>query len=144
MAFSKFCVMTIAIASLASCSASQVAAETILANGRIYTLDPKAPWVEAMVIRDSEIVFAGTTIDAKAHGTRGATTIDLKRHVVLPGLHDVHMHPLEANNPAAGTCLFDAPLSLKRIKQIMADCRDRQQGTAWITGWGFSLADLSV
>ncbi len=40
--------------------------------------------------------------------------VDLKGKTVLPGIHDVHQHPLEVGNEAGGQCMLKAHWSLER------------------------------
>jgi len=68
-------------------------ADTVLTGGRIYTLDPARPWVQAVAIQGGRFVYVGD--DAGAGAWVGPLT---KRHalggkLVLPGLIDGHTHP---------------------------------------------------
>src|SRR5262249_976150 len=65
-------------------------AMTVLANGRIYTLDAAHPVVDALVVRDGRIAFAGRRADANVPA--GEPVIDLGGRPVLPGLVDAHGH----------------------------------------------------
>src|SRR5690348_15441745 len=60
-------------------------ADTILLHARIYTVDSKHPWAEALAIRDGKILAVGS--DREIGRLRGASTevIDAKGRLVLPG-----------------------------------------------------------
>ncbi len=80
---------------LVACTAAQAQfpnqnADLILEGGEIYT---PSGWAEAMAIRDGVIVAVGDA--AAVAPLRGASTevIDLAGATVLPGLHDMHVHP---------------------------------------------------
>ena len=46
-------------------SVSSPDADLLLFNGKIYTLDEKQPWVEAVAVKDGDIVFVGNLSEAK-------------------------------------------------------------------------------
>jgi hypothetical protein len=75
----------------------QSAADSVLLHGRIYTLDTKHPWAEALAIRNGKIVAVGS--DREIGRLRGASTqvIDAKGHLVLPGFTDCHTHFMEGS-----------------------------------------------
>ena len=41
------------------------AADYLLTNGKVYTVDPQRPWAEAIAVKGNEIVFVGSTENAK-------------------------------------------------------------------------------
>lgn len=100
------------------------AADTVLAGGRIYTADADRRFVEAIAVAGDEIVFAGTNAEARAYIGPQTEEIDLAGRLVLPGLHDTHIHPEDAM--AVESCNLDnQPLSLAELKDFVGACRDR-------------------
>ena len=81
--------------SLAACAAVQQpaapAADWVLTNGRIYTVDEAQPWAEAVAIRNGKIVHVGD--NASASKFEAAQTTDLGGRMVMPGIVDGHTHP---------------------------------------------------
>ncbi len=77
-------------------AAAQQTADTIYFNGKIVTLWEAHPIVEAVAIRGSRFLAAGTNREVLR--TAGARTkkIDLHGRTVLPGLIDSHTHPISA------------------------------------------------
>jgi len=69
-------------------------AEKVYFNGHIYTFDEDNTQVEAVVVKDGNIVFTGTNADALANEfvTDATTLIDLEGKFVLPGFIDPHSH----------------------------------------------------
>lgn len=61
-------------------------------NGLVYTVDPKNPKAEALVIKGRDIVFVGVEKDAAAHVDATTTVVDLKGGMVCPGFIDAHDH----------------------------------------------------
>ena len=74
-----------------------------LINGRIYTLDPARPWVEALAINREHIVATGSTTEIVAM-SRTARIIDLKGAFASPGLNDAHVHVTVREGRRRPTC----------------------------------------
>jgi predicted amidohydrolase YtcJ len=73
------------------------AADLILYNGKIVTVDPNFSIRQAVAIKNGRIAAVGAN-QAILKAERGPSTrvIDLGGRTVLPGLIDSHLHPLEA------------------------------------------------
>ena len=69
------------------------AADLILEHGAIRV---DGGWVEALAIRQGVIIAVGDQASVRVH--RGAATriVDLAGATVVPGLHDMHVHPISA------------------------------------------------
>ena len=63
---------------------------TLLTNGRIHTMDAAGSVVDALVIRDGRVAFAGGRADVNP--AAGEPVVDLGDRTVLPGLVDGHGH----------------------------------------------------
>src|SRR5437879_1837274 len=81
---------------LAPSAQAQNAADSVLLNGKIVTLDPAAPAAEALAVRDGKIIAIGRTADIRALAGSGTRVIDLAGRTVIPGLIDSHMHAIRA------------------------------------------------
>ena len=118
------------------------AADLVLHNGDIYTVNASEPWAEAIAVEDGKIVFVGKNEDARAFILDGTNVVDLKGRFVMPGIHDVHIHPLEANNPASGDCLLKAGVRAERQLATIRDCAADAKGAKWVLGWGHYIDDV--
>ncbi|UOT03258.1 amidohydrolase [Rhodococcus opacus] len=65
-----------------------------LVNGRIYTVDAAAPWVQAVLIEDGVFTVVGSDDDVRAAAPDGTEFVDLRGRMAMPGLHDAHTHLL--------------------------------------------------
>lgn len=78
---------------LIACDAG--AADLVLRDGAIYTLDAKHPWASTLAIHDGKIAFVGEYGEtALTPYLKDARVVDLHGAMVLPGFHDSHMHLL--------------------------------------------------
>jgi len=67
-------------------------AERILLGGRIATLDPARPFVEALALGGGRVLAAGTTQDVMEHRGPATEVIALGGRTAIPGLIDSHLH----------------------------------------------------
>ena len=64
--------------------------DTLLYNGRIYTMEEEGKTAQAIGIENNKIVFIGS--DAEAETLSAVNRIDLQGRIVLPGFIEGHMH----------------------------------------------------
>ena len=69
---------------------------TVFTNGRIVTVDEAFSITDAMAVDGQRIVALGEKAKALATAQPGATRVDLRGQMVLPGLMDSHAHPVGA------------------------------------------------
>ena len=112
-----------------------------LVNGRIYTANPAQTWAEALVIKDGVIRFVGSTVGARDHIESGMEILDLHGKLALPGLHDVHMHPLEAGSEVV-KCELSPEDGLPQWKYAISECANLNPGAGWLLGHGHGLDEL--
>lgn len=74
-------------------TASAGAADLVLHDAAVYTLNDKQPSATALVIHDGRIAYVGDEAGVKSY-LSGARVIDLHGAMVLPGFHDAHIHPM--------------------------------------------------
>lgn len=111
-----------------------VPADLLLTDGYIYTVDNARNVAQAVAVRNGEIVFVGSTAEALGYQGPKTRTIDLEGRMVLPGLHDVHVHIFEIVEPDVCT-LRNQPLSLEEMVPVLQECIHRyelQEGE-WLT-----------
>ena len=85
-------------------------ADTVALNGKIYTVNPKQPWAEAVAIKGTDIVYVGDNEGSKAFIGKETTVADLNED--LPMLQTVRdVLELQDRSPLGHEIvLFDAPL----------------------------------
>lgn len=112
-----------------------------LINGKIYTVDDQRSIEEAVVVKNGSIVFVGSTAEAQSRIDVDTLVVDLKGKLVLPGIHDSHLHPLEAGSEAI-TCILDSSISPEKQTATLKACGKEDTGLDWVLGWGHSLERL--
>jgi predicted amidohydrolase YtcJ len=63
-------------------------------DAKAYTLNEKAPWAEAVVVRDDTIIYVGDAEGAAELIGESTDVRDLGGQLLLPGFIDSHVHPL--------------------------------------------------
>ncbi len=78
------------------------AADYLLANGKIFTVDPQQPWAEAVAVKGNEIIFVGSTADAQELIGENTKVADLGGRMVMPGIIETHLHTMLASIAGSG------------------------------------------
>ena len=69
------------------------AADLVIINGKVFTVDDSNPAAEALAVRGEKIISVGTTKEISAFVEDGLTTvIDAGGRLVIPGFNDAHVH----------------------------------------------------
>ncbi|CRL62502.1 amidohydrolase [Proteus penneri] len=67
-------------------------ATEIFINGEIHTLDRENPLAQAIAVHQGKFLFIGSNDEAMQFQNAETKIIDLKKHVIIPGLNDSHLH----------------------------------------------------
>ncbi|MCI5056539.1 MAG: amidohydrolase [Flavobacteriales bacterium] len=112
--------------------------ETLYYNGDIYTVNENQPKAEAMIIKGGKIIaIGGAEIENLA--STNAYRVNLNGAFVMPGIHDVHMHPLEAASENFQFSLDENALQVEDYVLDIEKAIDQNESSDWILGWGFDL-----
>jgi predicted amidohydrolase YtcJ len=128
--------LSVVLLGLAVPQRHSAAADLVLLNGNIYTVNEKMPHAEAVAIKGDRIVFVGTNAAAKPFQGPNTRVVDLHGATVVPGMTDAHYHFLgvgqrEMNLNLEGlTTLEDF---LAKVKERV----DKAKPGEWITGRGW-------
>jgi predicted amidohydrolase YtcJ len=124
------------LAVLAGCTKQRPAADTIIANAKVYTVDAKQPWAEAVAIQGERILFVGSGKEAMRHRTSGTKVIDAGGRLLLPGIEDSHVHFVSGSENLAKVDLAGT----RNVEEVQARIRQFAQEhpqAAWIQGRGW-------
>ncbi len=97
-------------------------ADTIFRGGKIYTVEAKQPWAEAVAIQGNRIVYVGSQHGAEAWQGSRTKVVEIGHGLLLPGFVDGHNHFLAGAVPKRGVALTgskDKTELLNRIRQYV-------------------------
>lgn len=101
-------------------------------NGKIYTVNPKQPLAEAVLIEGNKIIFVGSNEEARKLLDKSTEVIDLKGKLMLPGFIDDHVHFTSGGFYLQGIDLRQAK-STAEFREILKNYVAQHKGK-WITG----------
>lgn len=128
---------TLLIFACAAIAQSQGRAQTVVLNAKIYTLNPRQPWAEAIAIRAGKIVAVGTEKEITAFRGPATKVIDAQGRLVLPGFTDCHIHFLDGSLSLLRVNLDEAK-SIADIQKMVKAYADAHPSAPWILGRGWS------
>ena len=137
--FYRALTLTLLLVGLVGCQqpdsdGSPDAAQTVLLNGRIYTVDASAPWVEAVAIADGKYVFVGTSDEAQKYVDETTRVFDLQGAMVMPGINDTHSHPWQGGLKVLYECNFAFDATPDEIAEVVRGCVEANPDAEWIRG----------
>jgi predicted amidohydrolase YtcJ len=116
---------------------SDGAADVIVTHGRVYTVNDKAPWAEAVAIRDGKILAVGKEVEIEKLESASTKVVDAGGRVVLPGFTDCHVHFMGGSEALTGVILDDAKTVEEYQKRVKAFA-DAHPDAPWILGRGWT------
>lgn len=106
---------------------------TLYLNGKIHTQDGQRSQAEAMVVQGGKFTYVGTREGAEALKNGATQVVDLQGKMVLPGLHDNHIHLL--GTVALDMCDLDGQsVNLDQLAAKIGECLPRSPrlpGNGW-------------
>ena len=103
-----------------------VAADLVIRHAKIYTVDKNQPLAEALAVKDGRLLYVGSAHEVQAFIGPHTHVEDLGGRLVLPGLIDSHIHPLDIAD--LDVCdLDDHALPLKELSKFVSACLTRFQ-----------------
>ena len=128
------------------CSDDSRTPETIYTNGFIYTVNPEQPNAEALAVRDGEIIAVGSNKEIQAQVSDQARVVDLDGGMLMPGIHDMHAHPMEAGEKYNFQCAFPFTFTMDQIVAKITECAAETPPGEWIRGgqWAMELMETET
>lgn len=112
------------------------AADLVLKNGRIYTVDASRAWATSVAIRDGRITAVGKDADTARLVGAQTKVVDLHGKLVLPAFHDAHAHPVWGGLSYSQCPLYEGNTPAE-YQQLIAKCVAGQPGSDWVYGVGW-------
>lgn len=118
-------------------------ADLLLANGRVLTLDPARPVVEALAVRGGRISAIGSFDELAPMLDSRTTVIDIGGGTAVPGFHDAHMHLLSYARSHARLDSRDARSLTELLESIASRARTTSPGD-WVRVARFDEVALAM
>ena len=113
------------------------AADLVLINGKIVTVDVKNPRAEALAVKGDTIVAVGSYKEIRTYIDKGKTkVIDLQGKLALPGFNDSHVHFVYGGHALMAISL-DGVTSPAEIQRRVREKVDTKKEGEWISGRGW-------
>ena len=143
----RLCFPVVLLALSTACSDTSDNTETVtkadfvFQNGTVYTANESQSVVQAIAVKGDEIIYVGNDEDVQSLIGEETHVKDLQGKLLIPGLHDVHIHPLGIVKQ--DVCDFDSePHSLEAMIPVLQECITRYDINAgeWlmVEQWAFT------
>jgi predicted amidohydrolase YtcJ len=93
---------------LPAAAQEKIAADLIVLNGKIWTVNRAQPEVEALAVIRDRIAAVGTSADMRRLAGPKTRTLDAKGRRIVPGFYDSHVHLLGSGLRLSEVALKDA------------------------------------
>jgi hypothetical protein len=113
------------------------AADVVVVNARIYTLNKSQPWAEAIAIRGNKILAVGRAQEISPMRDGHTKVIDAGGRLILPGFVDSHIHMLEGSINAQWM-VIEPSQSLSGLQEQLKAYAAAHPKKNWILGRGWS------
>ena len=139
----KRLLLTSCLAALVVSTGSAIAAaDLVIVNADVRTVDPSKPKVQAFAVENGKFTATGTNDEIKMLADGGTKIIDAGGKTVTPGFIDGHTHLTSGTDMVVGADLSyipDKKTWLEKIKEADA----RLPKGAWLTGggWDYTLGE---
>lgn len=117
------------------------AADLVLTNGAVYTVDAARSWARALAIGGERLLYVGSDAGALAHAGPATRVVDLDGRMVLPAFHDSHLHPVTGGLELAQCCLtgLQSRAEVEAAIAAYAAAHPPHPTDGWIVGGGWEL-----
>ena len=141
-AFATAAVFFISNATAFGQSAPAAPADLVVLHGRVYTVNAKQPWAEAVAIRQGKIIAVGTDEEIARLQSKHTKVIDAGGRLVMPGFVDCHIHFTEGALGISRVHLEGAQ-NIGDIQKNLREYAAKHPGNSWILGTGWNYAMFS-
>ncbi|MFK7956351.1 MAG: amidohydrolase [Lysobacterales bacterium] len=112
---------------------AKLAPDAVYYNAKIYSVDPANSWHQALAVKNGQILSLGTDEEVLELSGGETRVVDLNGAMVMPGIHDTHMHPLDAGISKTLECSFLSN-DLEEVLNILKGCIAKAQPGEWVRG----------
>lgn len=132
------CAWWLLAAGLAAQTANPVAADLLIINAKVTTLDPDRSEAEAVAILGNQIMQVGSNRDIIALRGPNTRTVDAGGRRLIPGLFDSHLHVIRGGRFYNAELRWDGVRTLARAMRMLREQAQRTPPGQWVRvvgGW---------
>lgn len=122
---------------LAHAAAPTPPADLVVRHAAVYTVEAHTGWTDAFAVRDGRYVALGER-EVRRHIGPQTRVLDLAGAMVMPGINDVHVHPLDGGWEDRFGCNFSPAATLEQVLARVGDCASKAGPGDWIVGAAFN------
>lgn len=130
---SFYAVLLLIVTAFCEVQAQNVAADLVITNASVRTMDSKRPTAQSIAVIGDRIVSVGTDADTKSLIGPNTKVIDAKGKLVIPGFNDAHVHFMETGQQLSSVDLRDAKTPQEFVERIRNFAAKLPKGR-WILG----------
>jgi len=125
--------LIILMASLPMSAQSKPAADLIITNAKIWTVDEARPQAQAVAVLGERIIAVGSNADVAILRGPDTKMIDARGRLLLPGFNDAHVHFVGGGQQLDSVQLNDATSPEEFVRRIAEQAKKTPKGE-WIQG----------
>ena len=131
------------ISVVAACTKTDIEPNIIFKNASVYTVNKKQPWASSVVVQNEKIIFVGSDDDASTFINKNSQIIDLNKKMILPGFHDIHVHPVHGGVTFLQCNLTDIR-GIDNLLSKIKNCAEEKGPNEWVLGGGWAVDNFSA
>ncbi len=112
---------------------SKPAADLIIVNAKVWTVDPARPTAQAVAVLGDRIAAVGSDLEIEAWRGPATRQIDARGKLLLPGFNDAHVHLVAGGAQLENVQLHDVG-NAQEFAQRVAERAHRVPRGQWILG----------
>ena len=123
--------MAVLFCAAAASSQSRPAADLIVVNAKVWTVDTNRPQAQAVAVLGERIVAVGTNAEVDAWRGPHTTVIDAAGKLLMPGFNDAHVHFVSGGLQLESVQLNDVTSREEFVRRIAEQAKKTPKGE-WI------------
>ena len=116
-------------------------ADAIFVNANVYTPDG---WKSAFAVKGGKFIALGSDAEMRRLASKDIRVTDLGGSTVLPGLFDMHVHPMSGGSGDGGGCEIAQGVDATKLLQVVAACTRAARPGDWVTGGQWQAVSMGA
>ena len=118
-------------------------ADLVLHSGVIYTVDINYSVAQAIAIKEGRIVYVGPNEGVNRFSGANTRVVDLQNKMIMPGMQDVHIHPISGGILSA-SCDLNGLSNIAQYRTAITNYANDNPDVEWILGGGWAMSVFGV